>query len=192
MKRLLLILILTFSFQSWAKADDIRDFEIEGISIGDSLLEYFSKSELNNALEIFDYKGNKFRYYFLSYSKSKTYEHLQITIKPEDRNFIIYAIDGHISYEKNINDCYNKKRKAKKEINDFFEMDGTDDTGSHPMDKTGKSKYSRTAYYLDDGGFVEIICYDMSKKLEKKGKTDRFAITLKTKQFLNFLDHEAY
>ena len=41
MKRLLLILILTLSFQSLSKADDIRDFEIEGMSIGDSLLESF-------------------------------------------------------------------------------------------------------------------------------------------------------
>ena len=38
MRNFLLILILTFSFQSLSKADDIRDFEIEGISIGDSLL----------------------------------------------------------------------------------------------------------------------------------------------------------
>ena len=47
MKRLLLILILTFSFQSLTKADDIRDFEIEGMSIGDSLLDYFSEINKN-------------------------------------------------------------------------------------------------------------------------------------------------
>ena len=35
-----------FSFQSWTKADDIRDFEIEGMSIGDSLLDYYSKEEI--------------------------------------------------------------------------------------------------------------------------------------------------
>ena len=46
MKKLLLILILTLSFQSWTKADDISDFEIEGMSIGDSLLELFTKKEL--------------------------------------------------------------------------------------------------------------------------------------------------
>ena len=40
MKRLLLILILTLNFQSWTKADDIRDLEIEGMSIGDSLLDF--------------------------------------------------------------------------------------------------------------------------------------------------------
>ena len=48
MKRLLLILILTLSFQSWAKADDIRDFEIEGISIGDSLLDFYSEEKILN------------------------------------------------------------------------------------------------------------------------------------------------
>ena len=33
-------------FQNLTKADDIRDFEIEGISIGDSLLDYFQESEV--------------------------------------------------------------------------------------------------------------------------------------------------
>ena len=46
MKRLFLILILTFSFQSLSKADDIRDFEIEGISVGDSLLNLVNKSDI--------------------------------------------------------------------------------------------------------------------------------------------------
>ena len=48
MKRLLLILILTFSFYTLTKADDIRDFQIEGMSIGDSPLDYFieKKSEI--------------------------------------------------------------------------------------------------------------------------------------------------
>jgi hypothetical protein len=30
-------------------ADDIRDFQIEGMSIGDSLLNYFSKDQIKNA-----------------------------------------------------------------------------------------------------------------------------------------------
>ena len=46
MNRLLLILILTFSLQSLTKADDIRDFQIEGMSIGDSALDYFSKDQI--------------------------------------------------------------------------------------------------------------------------------------------------
>ena len=42
----LTVLILIFYIQSLTKADDIRDFEIEGISIGDSLLDYFSEEEI--------------------------------------------------------------------------------------------------------------------------------------------------
>ena len=40
------VLVLIFSLQSWTKADDISDFEIEGISVGDSALDYFSKDEI--------------------------------------------------------------------------------------------------------------------------------------------------
>ena len=45
MKSLLLILILTFSLQTLGKAEDIRDFEIEGMSVGESLLDHFSKKK---------------------------------------------------------------------------------------------------------------------------------------------------
>ena len=44
MKRLLLIFIFTLSFQSLTKADDVHDFEIYGLSVGDSLLKFKSKS----------------------------------------------------------------------------------------------------------------------------------------------------
>ena len=46
MKVFISILILIFSLQSLTKADDIRDFEIEGISIGDSLLEKISQKDI--------------------------------------------------------------------------------------------------------------------------------------------------
>ena len=48
MNRLLLILIITFGFQSWTNADDIKEFEIEGMSIGDSLLDYFNLDEIKD------------------------------------------------------------------------------------------------------------------------------------------------
>ena len=63
MKRLFLIFILTLSFQALARADNLEDFEIAGISVGDSLLEHFSKEiileELNGPFT-YIYKDNKF------------------------------------------------------------------------------------------------------------------------------------
>ena len=46
MKKLLYIIILTFIFQSLTKANDIIDFQIEGMSIGDSLTDYFTKKDI--------------------------------------------------------------------------------------------------------------------------------------------------
>ena len=54
MKIFLSILILIFSLQASIKADDIRDFEIEGVSIGDSFLEHFSKNTIKCFYGIFD------------------------------------------------------------------------------------------------------------------------------------------
>ena len=46
MKIFLSILILIFSQQSWTKADDISDFQIQGISLGDSVLNYYTEKQI--------------------------------------------------------------------------------------------------------------------------------------------------
>ena len=48
MKKFLGILVLGLFLITPSRADDIRDFQIEGMSLGDSLLDYFSESEINN------------------------------------------------------------------------------------------------------------------------------------------------
>ena len=42
------LFLILFSFQTSSWADDIRDFQIEGMSVGDSLLDYFSKEKIEN------------------------------------------------------------------------------------------------------------------------------------------------
>ena len=44
----IIIIIITFfvNLQSFTKADDIKDFEIGGFSIGESLLNHFSKKKI--------------------------------------------------------------------------------------------------------------------------------------------------
>ena len=48
MKIFIAVLILIFSLQTWTKADDIRDLQVEGISIGDSALDFFSEEEIKD------------------------------------------------------------------------------------------------------------------------------------------------
>ena len=46
MKIFIFILIIIFNFQSLTKANDVKEFEIEGMSVGDSLLDYFSRTKI--------------------------------------------------------------------------------------------------------------------------------------------------
>ena len=48
MKKFLGILVLGLFIITPSWADDISDFEIEGMSVGDSLLDYFSESKIKN------------------------------------------------------------------------------------------------------------------------------------------------
>ena len=50
MKKILAILTQISIFQVPSLAVDIRDFKIEGISIGDSALDYFSKDQIKKNL----------------------------------------------------------------------------------------------------------------------------------------------
>ena len=108
MRVCIIVLVLIFSLQSLTKADDIRDFQIEGISIGSSLIDYFTKNEINKEKKyrIKYPNSNKFTAItFIEYSKFKIYDSVQANVKTNDKNYIIYSISG-INYFKNkIDDC---------------------------------------------------------------------------------------
>ena len=191
--RIFITIFFVFFFQSLTKADDIRDFEIEGISIGDSALDYFTQEKLKNALEIGKYKSDKFFYYFLELNNSDNYEYLQIHVKKNDVNLEIHGVEGHLIYLENINECYNKMDTVKLDIDKSFNVKSQSDTGKHPIDDTGESTYSRIMYKLKNKkGYAEIICYDLSEKMEKQGVYDRFVISLGTNELLDWLSNEAY
>ena len=50
MKKLFIIIIIFISFQQWTKADDIKDFEIEGFFLGESLLTFFAKEKIDQEI----------------------------------------------------------------------------------------------------------------------------------------------
>ena len=58
MNKFLLIIFIIFGFQSWTKADDISEFQLGGISIGDSLINHFSKENIEKGHK-FEYPGSK-------------------------------------------------------------------------------------------------------------------------------------
>ena len=192
MRIFLTVLTLIIGLQSLTKADDIRDFAIEDISIGDSLLNYYSQKELNNAIEIFYYPGgNDYIYYFLKSKNKKVYQFIQVHVSPNDKNFTVEGIEGHIMYKK-ISKCHAKMNEIKNSLDKVFNVKNREDFGKHPIDKTGKSTFKRYYYLFSNNDSAEITCNDMSKKLEKEGKKDRLVVSLSSKKLKNFLTYEAY
>ena len=47
-KKIFFLIILIIFFQNISLSDEIQSFEIEGISIGDSALDHFSESQLED------------------------------------------------------------------------------------------------------------------------------------------------
>ena len=82
MKILLTVLIFIFSFQTLTRAEDIRDFEIEGMSIGDSALKFISEEEIVKNIRKDAYKGSDGKFYDTSMHNSlKQYDEVALILK---------------------------------------------------------------------------------------------------------------
>jgi len=101
------LFLILFSFQTSSWADDISDFEIEGMSIGDSLLDYMSETKINALKEPFNDEyivSHEFYSVSIQGVKLKTYDEVHFYFKPDDKKFYAHSISGYIDF-KNINDC---------------------------------------------------------------------------------------
>ena len=193
MKRLSLYLFLIlFSFQTSSWADDISDFQIEGMSIGDSLLDYISESEIKEK----KYYAYKLKDYYQTYFKLpafKTYEYVQVNIKDADNNFTIASLEG--GFFVNYSMCKQEKKKIEKELISLFpnlKVDyGTEFSPSG--DPSGLRKSIITDLYFNtsflDGGAIRVMCVDRSKKIEEeKGWVDSLRVVINSKEFNMFIE----
>ena len=158
MKRLLLILILTFSFQTLVKADDITDFEIEGMSIGDSLLDFFNKKKINTFMNYDDLPSDmKFRIIEFGSNESlkmKIYDGMQLFYKPSDKKYILHNVSGFIDCS-NKNDCNKIFNEIEKDLDIAFKKTKLDKRNfKHIDDKSGKSITRMSNYELNDGSIA--------------------------------------
>tara|TARA_B110000037_G_scaffold159891_1_gene180528 strand:+ start:701 stop:1303 length:603 start_codon:yes stop_codon:yes gene_type:complete len=196
--KLLLILILTFSFQSWSKADDISDFQIEGMSVGDSLLDHantigISKDQIYNK-KLFYYPKSK-KYGGIAFSDRgfyNTYKRIQFTINPV--TFIIEDISGIIAIT-NKEDCEQKQKKIFKELSGLFKSAKIDQDPfiKHSFDKSGVSEAN--GFYLDfkNGDEISVECYLWSKEIrDERNWDDNLKVTIRPKKMRSFLQNEAY
>ena len=186
----IIIIIITFfiNLQSITKADDIRDFQIEGISIGDSALEFFDKKEIEERKKIGFVYTDKTFFSATFYNKDffEEYHNVQLHIKANDSKYIIYSVAGKINYEDNYKECVNEMEKILPELEALFPGARFIDDGTEiwTNDKGYKVKTKSYYFLLSDGGNVALECYDQPKEMKI---IDGLSIAIDSNEFVDFL-----
>ena len=193
MKIFLSLIILIFSLQSWTKADDIGEFELEGISIGDSALKFFKEEAIKN--NTWDYPDKKYkRVQNDNYDFFKTYDAIDFHYKSNDKKYIIHSLSGILIYEKNIEKCYKKMDEIVSDIENVFSdkvLMSEKSTFPHPSPKNtdGKSKVTVITFEFPGGDEIDVACYDYS---EAHGSQDHLNLNISTKIFSDWMRNDAY
>ena len=194
MKKLLGILVLGLLIVSSASWGETKDrYEIEGMSVDDNLLDYFSLETIEKGRP-YKYKSNKFVGVDIYLESSEIYEIVQIHYKKQtSTQYIIGSISGGIFFE-NIKDCYRKMEEIVTTISQSYNDLRKKDMGTwkHPADTTGNSTVKSVEFY-DQSNEIIIQCTDWSKKMETtENIVDNLKVEISTKEFSKFLRNEAY
>ena len=108
MKKIFVIVLLVLLLSTSAQTKNIKDFKIEKISIGDSALDYFTISQLeDNVLDWYNYSYKDFS---TSLVPGKgIYDWFKVSYRSDDDDFIIEGLVG-IIVKKNYEDIKCNKR----------------------------------------------------------------------------------
>ena len=131
MKKLLILLFSFFLLSSPSVfADDISDFQIEGISVGDSLLDYMTEYEILKEIErtkdMYSYlrEPDKYAEIFLS-KQSQIYDVVSVKVRNnstskyvtnKNEKYTILNIRGMTDYIEDYDSCLIKKDEILKKI----------------------------------------------------------------------------
>jgi len=194
-KKFFTVLILIFVLESISKADDIKDFQIEGISIGDSLLDYYSLNEITESENNATYfpKSKKFKVIFFDAKNKELYRKITFEIKRNDKNYIIYGVKGSKPMSKN--NCLKKKDEVVKQIKSIL----PNNSSRNYSNDYGKS-YGNSIAYVDhfdtnDGGMIRVWCsvWDVNNQIVKNNLwKNTLDIGISSKELRYFIDNEAY
>ncbi len=190
MKKLFGIVVLGLLLSLNAKADNISDFQIEGMSVGDSLLKFYSEKEIKKF--IVKKQGYKDKSFVRGHIKKnlKIYDEISFHIKKKDSNYIIENIGGLLDFNNKIDECNLEKDKTVNELKELFPNSKYDSASNpHPQDKTNKSMVYTSFFYFKDGGQSRVQCYDWSKKMKF---SDYLKISLGSAEYRDWLTNKAW
>ena len=205
MQKILWFVFLVLLTSTNAYTDNIKDFKIENISIGDSALDYFTESQLDNS------ELDWFNYSYKEYSTSLLpgrgiYDWFKITYKNEDYNYIIEGLAG-IVVKKNYEEdkCNKQLDSTALNLSKFFKNTKSEEKKTYRVvydpskifqetNLSGKSKLTSIFFDFKQEGKIILSCYDMDKEtneidspIKDMNQFDTFRIDVRSKNLLNHL-----
>ena len=199
MKRLSLYLFLIlFTLPTPSQADDIRDFQIEGMSVGDSLLDYINKEDRKK--KKFSYKNKKYAYFTLI-KKFETYE--KVSIHFVDKTFIMHAIAGWINFDYQIDKCLAKKESIINDIKKTLNLEPTNEY-VHKYDNsrlslgldvnfTSESTSYVTDFKLISGDYIRVWCDNFTNEVkDAKNWADGLKVQISLNEYIKWLQNESH
>ncbi len=187
MKKFLSIIILIFFCNNSLLADKIEEFQIDNISIGDSILEFLDEEKIEKDT-IYFYGDNK--YGTISIYNSKEYDRIQFTYDSSDRNYKVHGIAAVIIFDNDINACKTKMKKVIEDVEPLIGNKVNKETGSSKRshDPSGKSIMYFNEFIFSDESVISINCTNWSEEItKKKGWTDELKISFYSNKFANYL-----
>ena len=202
-KKIFILILLTLPTQSLA--DSIRDFKIEGMSIGDSALNYFNESQL------IDGEQGWHNYSYNEYSTSLVpgkgiYDWFLLSYRSDDDDFIIEDLVAGLE-QNNLNnkECKNKIDAVTLNLSELFKKTkqykkkynlAADASRAYPF--TGKSAVTSLSFNFKNKGEIVLSCYNVDKKANEKdtfvniilNHKDSFRISVRSRVFVNYLKNK--
>jgi hypothetical protein len=202
-KKIFFLIVFIIQFQNLSLADDIQNFKIEGMSIGDSALDYFSESQLEDNEQ--DWHNYSFKEYSTALMPGKgIYDWFLVSYKNDDENFIIVALVGGLektNYDKK--ECNNKIDAVALNISELFKNTKQENRKSYELTAdasrsypfTGKSNVTSISFNFPNNGVIILACYNMDKEANQNtnfimstlNQKDSFRINVRSHIFVNYL-----
>ena len=193
MKIFFIILVLLFNIQSFSKAEDIRDFEINGMSVGDSAIKHIDE-KLIQSNKSYMWENKKYASYAAVSQNNNEYSNYQIFFLDNDPKYVIQYLSG-FNYIKNLNDCDKIKKKLVSKIKNLVPDTYFIDYGevAHPGDETGKSLATKVSFKFKDNSEIMVTCTVFSKHYKKIWDVgDTLSVSAHSSIFTDYLLNEAY
>jgi len=205
MKKVLALLFSLFLLSSpYVFADDISDFQIEGISVGDSLLDHMTENEIFEEIRSntnqYPYLKEPYKYLHINYyPDSSTYYGLAFLIKnnsineyvtSKDEKIIILSINGFIEFNENKDGCIQKHDEIVEVLSEMFPNQIKREWSSdYSPDPSGNSNVFGIEFQFNSGAEIEVQCIDMEKTFRIKSNwSEGLFVSIHSKETVKWLN----